>query len=292
MLRYCLTFLATATTLIVGICLCAYLGMVEGYLSPVEIASLRARLQAIEDAAPPDVLLVGDSSLSHAISSDTFLELTGRRALNLGLPGIFGYGGSLNMIRRARQRFDVRTIVIMHTLEMASRPPAGLGSALTEPAPSLADRIEIVGDALGIRNLIKIARALAVRGKSGRRFVDGFPVQSRTTFDDPVFVASPQSVRADKVAELAELAEYCRAEGLKCIYAHGPYWDQSCAADQAYIEAVGRAVLATGLQLATPQPLCFAKSQLGNEPDHIRPDLKSWTTALFVARLRPWLRRP
>ena len=67
------------------------------------------------------IAFVGDSSLGNSINAADFEKLSGRPSINVALTGLFGYGGSLNMIKRAAASKSIDTVVLMHTLDMMNR---------------------------------------------------------------------------------------------------------------------------------------------------------------------------
>ena len=79
------------------------------------------QLTKIEHASNLDVAVVGDSSGGNAINSQLLGEQLGLNAISLSLTGAFGYGGSYIMARKAVQK-GAKTIVLVHTMDMLTRP--------------------------------------------------------------------------------------------------------------------------------------------------------------------------
>jgi hypothetical protein len=290
-IRYLSVALGVAAALAALAAVAAYAGVAGGALSPDQTALVNQRLgkiAAMRADAPPDVVFVGDSSLGYAISEDAFETATGLSAANLALTGLFGYAGPLNMIRRVRAEVPATRFVVMHSVDMLTREPTRLGGPLTDPAPGLAERLAMLRGGFTVANIGLILRNAALGGRVPA-FVADYVPQGGGPFRETAASAAPGRVNPAKLDELRALGAHCAREGLLCVYAHGPFWDEACALGAAFFADAAREIEAAGFVLAPGTPLCLSRAELGNTPDHVRPDLTPAVTARYAAILAPLL---
>ena len=86
-----------------------------------EARLLRTQLDRLEAAKEIDVVLLGDSSLGNAVDARAWSRESGKNVLALPLAGYFGYEGTLNMLRRVLRHDRPELVVVMQTIELASR---------------------------------------------------------------------------------------------------------------------------------------------------------------------------
>lgn len=270
-------------------------GMVAG---PLEVELFRRQIGKLDAAPALDTVFLGDSSLGNAIDAGVWRDLAGRPTLNLALTGAYGYAGTRNMLRHVLQRGRPRTVIVMQTLDMMTREPSELGDLYT----SLG--LDDAGLGLGgffrvYLNLTTVRTALA--GWAGRLMgaeedglapgADYVPQGARldpATLDrlaaeEPIEV---EAIRPEAAADLRAIAALCRANGVACVYVHGPTYAAYCRTAGDYLKRVDAIIEAAGLPVPGSTPLCMKPADVGNTLDHVRPGRKAAFTRLHHEVLR------
>jgi hypothetical protein len=265
--------------LVLAVCALNWHGFVSGLADFKEAQLLRTQLDRLDTARDVDVVLLGDSSLANAVDDRAWRRQTGRDVLALPLVGYFGYEGSLNMLRRVLRRDRPELVVIMQTIEIAARDPAPHGTLLTA---------ETWGDLDGVRpwHVVEYFASLDITGGIVATLLRGgtapppldFAWQNDTTTPAEVEAEQeflkPDDLNEAKLAVLERIGRLCREQGVRCVYAHGPYLDPACSAAKDYLVALDRRIRAAGLEVLEPTPLCFPLDQAGDQPDHVKRALR------------------
>src|SRR5687767_8650401 len=99
-----------------GLLLAAAAALVLGSLaldrSPLPYQALFDYQAAKLEGPPADTIFVGDSTLGHAIDAELWSALSGRRAVNLALTGVYGYEGGYNFIERSLRNLRPRNVIL------------------------------------------------------------------------------------------------------------------------------------------------------------------------------------
>ena len=243
---------------------------------------------------PVDTVFVGDSSLGNAIDARVWSELTGRPARNLALTGAFGYGGTLNMARQSVGRHRPREIIIMQTPEMLTRSGGLLGYLHTlDRLPSLNE----VPLSVLLEAYVNLDTVIAVAGRvlraSEPRHLDArlydFVKQGRPLAEIPGFaqrygseVLRREQLNAGHLPFLERIAALCRAERIRCTYAHGPILESYCANSARYFEEANAMIESTGLRVLPGTPICMPLSDAGDTQDHVRLERRPSYTAKYL----------
>lgn len=264
---------------------------------------LKYQLDKIEESAAVDTIFVGDSTLGNSLDSRTFDALTGRRSLNLALTGLYGYEGSLNLMRRAVERHPVKLVVVVQTLDMMQRQVSYDGFLFTTRPGYVLD--------VRPRHWVSLASAFLARVTDYSqlpRAIAGLLLGPRSVPIDPETDYVPQepplprarfplhgfkseSVNPAKAAFLTDIAKYCRERLLVCVYMHGPLWHPLIELSRAYVDRVNPLIEQAGLRLAHPTPLDIDESQVGDGVNHVHPKDKILFTKRYVEVLAPHLVR-
>jgi hypothetical protein len=102
--RYLGLVLLAAAIVVSGIAGISLIGIEQGLVTWKEAKLLRHQLDKIDAASRVDVLLVGDSTLGNTVDAEAWSRESGQAVLSLPLTGDYGYGGTLNMLRRVLRR--------------------------------------------------------------------------------------------------------------------------------------------------------------------------------------------
>jgi hypothetical protein len=279
-LRYLVLAAGTALMLVLAVCALNWHGFVSGLADFKEARLLRTQLDRLDAARDVDVVLLGDSSLANAVDDRAWRRESGRNVLALPLAGYFGYEGSLNMLRRVLRRGRPELVVVMQTIELAAREPAPHGTLLTAETWSDLEGVRPwhVVEHFASLDITGGILATLLRGGTAPRPAQDFVWQDDAMTPGEVraeqLFLQPADLNEDKLAVLAHIGRLCREQGIRCVYAHGPYLDPACSAAQDYLEALDRRIRAAGLEVLDPTPLCFPLDQAGDQPDHVARALR------------------
>jgi len=242
----------------------------------------------------PDLVLVGDSSLGNGIDRRTLDEVLGTSSANLALNGLFGFAGDLNMLATLAPGDLPSRVVVMHTSDMLTRPPADLGDVVSSPVSGL-DRSSprFLGNAAAVVRFVwrvpDAATVRAILGLSGRVIdpdVDYVRQSRRTRCPRPSKpVLSAADIRADKVLEMRALARWCADRGLEAWYVHGPMAAPVVEASGEYYDEANRLLAEAGFRIAAPRPLGLHPEATGDTEDHVRPEFRAAATRWYAERL-------
>lgn len=262
----------------------SFLSIRAGLVEPDHSGLLAYQLAKLDTAPDGTVLLLGDSSLGNTIAAAAWSQALGRPVVNAALTGEFGYQGSLNLLRRALRRFRPSLVVLLHTLEMPRRRPEWKGLVYTAETPA-----DLAGAPLG--KVIRELASLDLPGRALARWLVGPPALAPGLVDvdySPQRSRKPGAPRrrmgepqlADEVREkglgwLDPIGALCRAEGLPCLYAHGPFPEPFCTESAAYIAAANERITQAGLHVVSDTPLCMPQADVGDSEDHVAPELKA-----------------
>jgi hypothetical protein len=258
------------------------------------------QVEKIEDAAAMDVIFVGDSSLGSAINVPLFSDLNGAPAASLALSGTYGLGASFNMIRRAAARHDVRTAVVIHSLNTMTRSDVAAGYFFTTTDLKLTELspIEIAKLYLNYRTAKETFKEVRKRGfeREPPKMEGGYIAQrTRSSHDrtpDEELAKKPLlpgMVSPAAVEFVVRMVDYCDQKGIRCVYAHGPIYDGYCKASAPYLETLNEAITSAGMEVVEGTPPCVPLDEVGDEVDHVAPVLRDTYTRWYYERLRPYL---
>ncbi|WP_225768231.1 hypothetical protein [Inquilinus sp. Marseille-Q2685] len=275
--RYLLTGAAAAVALVVAICALSLWGMQNGLSEWRESELLRYQIEKIEETRQVDILLVGDSSLGNAIDARDWSRRLGLSVMSVPLVGTYGFEGTLNMLRRAVREARPRVVVVMQTLDMMRRKPSWPGALYT--AETLGDLADVPPrEMLTSLATWDIPAGMLKAAAIGEAIdpaiarIDYVP-QNPARFGGPLYprTYAPDAVRKDAAASLRRIGDFCRQQGLTCLYASGPYLNPQCADSRGYSAAVAEAARKAGLTPVAGTPVCMPRSDVGDSEDHVNP---------------------
>jgi len=271
--------LAVATVMAIS-----FAGIRAGTVGAGRTDLLRYQLGKLDAAGSAEVLLLGDSTLGNTVDAAGWERALGRPVRSLALTGSYGYGGTLNMLRRSLRRGQPQLVVLMHTIEAPGRRAEWEGLVYTaEELGDLAEAPpwEIVA---GLANL-DLPREMLYAWLAGPRPADPRLVErdyepQQPPGPDGVWPGvegqrlARQDMREDRMRLLDRIGALCRAEAVPCLYAHGPYVEPLCSAAVDFLEAANRRIEQAGLQVVDNTPVCIQREDIGDSEDHVAPRLR------------------
>ncbi len=263
----------------------SFAGIRAGMVGADRTELLGYQLGKLEAAGPVDVLLLGDSTLGNAVEASAWEAASGRPVLSLALTGSFGFGGTLNMLRRALRRVQPQLVVLMHTIEAPGRRAEWEGLVYT--AEEFGDLAEAPPWAVvaGLANLDlpremlhawlagpQPARPqLVARDYEPQGAAKSGPVRRNV----PGRHLSSEDLREGHLRTLERIGATCRAAGVPCLYAHGPYLEPFCSEAKPFLAMANDRIEQAGLAVVSNTPVCIKSEDAGDAVDHIAPPLRA-----------------
>jgi hypothetical protein len=248
---------------------------------PVEILYLYQQKKALRSDA--ELAFVGDSSLGNAINAELFSKLWGHTAENFALIGGFGYRGSLDMLKTVKSHDPrLKTVILMQTTDMLTR----------KPAPAYHPSRKYFGLDLDIFNYSTLRvfyETLTQDSKKNQklRITNDYIAQGAPLSPSRIIrPLSAQAIRPGQIEYLKKFAGYCREQGLRCFYAHGPGAEEICDGSRDYLRVAGNVIEKAGLTVISGTPVCIPRAQLGDASDHVGPAYKNLYTRRYFALLK------
>ncbi len=263
-----------------------------------QVAALyQYQLQKIEMNRNIDLLLVGDSSLGNAVDARQWSHKLNRKAVSLALTGVYGYAGSLNMIRRSLRRHPISAIVIVHTPDIVTRAPVAVGNLytaetaadiLTVPPRALAVAVASIANWQVISQLI-LDPLLRIPEPAVDLAVTDYVPQGPLLSSRKQMVngrLDTTAIKSDNFIYLRQIADLCRAHVVNCIYMHGPLTDGICRNSGAYFTEVNTMIKNAGLQVVST-PICMPWEETGDSEDHVLPSEKEKYSLRILNLVQP-----
>lgn len=296
---YLIRLAVTAAAMIVLAAAISLIGLRSGWFSWHFSQLLQYQIDKIAAAQGVEVLLVGDSSLGNAIDAAAWSKALGRPVLSVPLTGIYGYAGSLNMIRRALRQQPLRAVVVFQTVDMMTRAPADSGLVLTADrlsdaagAPPGAVWSTLVNMSMPV-NVVGTALLAPAEERATYAATDYVPQgepESAGGTQEPILDGfQPSALRSEMDPYLTMIGALCRERSLRCVYAHGPLVRTRCEGSQAYVDSANERVRAAGLIPVAGTPLCIPWRQIGDSEDHVAAPYKAEYSMRYLELIAPHL---
>ena len=259
---------------------------------------LRYQLSKLADAKNTKILLVGDSSLGNAVDARAWSKALGEPVLSLALTGAYGYGGTLNMIRRALRTQPIQTIVVFQFVGMLAQPASDEGALMT--AARWSD-LEYVPFSAFWSMTVNLATAVNVLGTfvlgskdltANYRAVDYVPQVKplpQTQSDLKPKTYDPADIHRGHMRFLAAIGKICAQKKLRCIYVHGPLTEAWCKTSGDYVAAANRFVRMAGLTPVKGTPICLPWRETGDTVNHVIPALKELYSQRYLELVKLYL---
>jgi hypothetical protein len=283
--RYLAIVFSTALVLVSTTSTLSYIGYRSGTIDLTVFDLYRYQQAKLQHGGPVNTIFVGDSSLGNAIDASYWSKLSGNSALNLALAGSFGYPGYYNVLRQAVTAHSPKLVIVMATAETMQRAVSYRGYLITT---TLTDALDVVPPITFVetyangetawRVLRRVAQELTGSLKSRIR---GDYIAQRARLTDPIGsarlagdVLNADRIQSDQLQFLRAISELCGAQGLTCVYAHGPILDIYCKTSKAYLTEASQLIESTGLIVVDGTPVCVPPSEVGDSVDHVGPTFK------------------
>ena len=287
----------TAILVIIAVLLAGY-GLLNQTISWNDTQLLRYQSDKLRNAKGVKVLLVGDSSLGNAIDASAWSEALQKPVLSSALTGLYGLGGSLNMIRRAVRTQPIETVIVFQHTGFMARAPRPEGGLLTAERWADLDLVPFPTVSSWLVNFSVSLNVLAtlITGRQDRAvlfrqfdYVPQAPALPDIRDELPSSPIAPADIDLGHSAFLSRIGALCEEKKIRCLYAHGPFAAASCVKSGAFIAEVNRQVRAAGLIPVSKTPICMSWQETGDTPNHVRPSFKPWYSERYLELIGPYL---
>jgi hypothetical protein len=257
----------------------------------------RYQLDKLVDCNEIETIFVGDSSLGNAIDAELFSELSTSRSLNMALTVRYGYAGTYNMIKKTIKTCDIKNIVVVHTLDILSRPTSYDGYlysiGLIDDFNELDrdEKGELISAFYNItfsgNNLLKIMKHYMGRNKKNI-IVKDFMEQGKRIDINETDETLMAPINSDKTRFLYKIRRLSKENNINLIYVHGPVLEPVGKTSTQYIEKVNTIIEDTGVKLI-PDVTLIKTDHIGDTEFHVFPDNKEEYTLKYYALIKDHL---
>jgi hypothetical protein len=290
-----------------------YWGMLLGFLVPLLLTPVVAyvslfklksfphqvlfqhQIDKIDGTNKFDTVFLGDSSLGSALNARLFSDLSGRRCANLALNGLYGYAGSLNLLRRASEKQPIKNVVLMNTTPTLQRPIEFEGYVRSLESPMLIFKskdIRLFYKAFVLYNnlsaYLDLARGLTGKGIQEAVVLTNDYVRQGKPFDVSRIKMFEPTVDPEKPIFLKEVQKLCAEKGYNLVYTHGPIVEDY-RASAPYFELANKTLQGLGLNVVT-NIIFFPREDMGDSDDHVSLAAKDKYTRVYWVLLKDRLK--
>ncbi|MBF0380250.1 MAG: hypothetical protein HQL69_04480 [Magnetococcales bacterium] len=302
--HYLLVVFASMVLFIMILAIISIAGMRYNWVSMTNFHVLSYEKLKVENLDGEEILFLGDSSLGNAIDAKLFTEISNKKSINLSLSGSFGFAAPLNLLRRAIEKTQVKTVVLFYHGAHMTTGPAYMQYlqsvySFTNDFAEYSIR-EVARLLFNPQMLSNIAQWWWRRAKGEKVYEIDFShdyvpqlqrMNAEKTFkkyvDMPIAV---EDFKPEKLFYLKRIAKLCKDENLRCIHVHGPIIKPRCDNSKPYFNLEHSKLKAEdGLTVITDL-VCMPKSDLGDTIAHIHPGVKDKYTRIYYEKLKPFIR--
>ena len=253
------------------------------------------QLGKITQAENVETVFIGDSSLGNSINAELYTELSGSKAINISLTGIYGYAGSYNMMKKVISQ-ETKNVVLMQTLDILKREVSYEGYLMTlgnlddVMELSYVERNKLLSSFFKLvtspGNLYKIMESYFKKKSLGEIIENDYVKQG-----DPIKIGDHQgfSLKAnkDKTYFLRKIIAYCKNNNLNLTYTHGPIHETIGRQSSEYINKINGYL--TQLNNLDTMPhltiitdtILIDDLHIGDNRDHVHPNYKNLYTEKY-----------
>ena len=245
-----------------------------------------------QDHSEIDTIFIGDSSLGNAINSSLFNSLSGMNSVNLALSGLYGYAGSYNMIKKAVKRNHIKNVVLVHTLDMVSRPVSYIGYLYSMNTFSdfyelkLYEKLNLLETSINtlfsINNLKRILLYFFFQNVKKYTIDNDYIKQTKRMKINNTTPKKSIRVNDEKKIFLTKIVHFCKQYKINLLYLHGPHLNNI---DRRSIMNINKIIQSTGIELIKNIHY-LAPDQIGDNTDHVLPSYKNMITELYYTALK------
>lgn len=253
------------------------------------------QLDKITQAENVETVFIGDSSLGNAINAELYTELSGSKAINISLTGIYGYAGSYNMMKKVISQ-ETKNVVLMQTLDILKREVSYEGYLMTlgnlddVMELSYVERNKLLSSFFKLvtspDNLYKIIESYFKKKSLGEIIENDYVKQGA-----PLKIGDHRgfSLRAnkDKTYFIRKIIAYCKNNNINLTYTHGPIHETIGRQSSEYINKINGYLTQLNNHDTTPNLtiitdiILIDDLHIGDNRDHVHPNYKNLYTEKY-----------
>tara|TARA_A100001015_G_C15043282_1_gene741413 strand:- start:237 stop:1226 length:990 start_codon:yes stop_codon:yes gene_type:complete len=300
--KYIFIIFITSTLLVLSVVGTNHASIQNGGTGITELDLYRYQMIKLDSSKDVEMIFVGDSSLGNAIDAEYFSDLSGIQTLNLALTGTsYGLLGSYNMIRHSVERQPIKTAIIMQSLDIFSEKVSHIGYFHTLTGLVAPDEIPInISTYFDVYFNIGIFYGIFKDWKSSNPngmiaevidndYIKQGPKMDLSSMDSEITQAEWQldSIIKDRFVALKLIADYCKKNGINCIFTTSPHLEQACKDNPDYIAKIMNLSISSGIN-TLPNQVCYPSSHVGDSLNHVNKEVKRVYTELYYNKLQKY----
>jgi hypothetical protein len=302
--RYLLVMFASMLIFILILGAISLIGLRNNWVRMPNFQVLSYEQEKVELLDGEEILFLGDSSLGNAVDAELFSKISNKKSVNLALSGSYGFAAPLNLIRRAIEKTNVKTVVLFYHDGIMTTGPAYmqyLQSVYSYKNDYSEYSIREIARLLFNPQILSSIVEwwwLNLTGELERQIVfsDDFVVQENNMDAEATFkkyINKPIAVedfKPEKLFYYKRIAQLCKSHNLQCVYIHGPIIGPRCKNSLPFFAHESSMLKADGGITVISELICMKKSDLGDTIAHVNPRVKGKFTRLYYEKLKPFLR--
>ncbi|MBN1328597.1 MAG: hypothetical protein JXA54_03900 [Candidatus Heimdallarchaeota archaeon] len=238
------------------------------------------------------ILFIGDSSLGNSINAQLFTKLTKQTTSNCALSGRFGYAGTYNMLKYAYHKHkELKNVVVMQIVDIQSGEVRCDG--YVRSMNSLFDFIESLWDTKFaiITDCLNFIYSCKFHSPYILTIENDYPKQTSKLENISPYKLEPDSIISDsKMFYLKKIKDFCNKNKLNLIYTHGPKFKGILNMSEEYIKKANNNINELNVNLISTN-IPFAKSEIGDDENHISPIEKDKFTTIYYNTIKDYLNK-
>ncbi len=262
----------------------------------------RFQVEKIKTSELIKTLFIGDSSLGNSIDAQYYSQLSSSPSVNLALTGSYGFAGSYNMLKKCYSSHpEIKTVVLVQTLDVLTRPSAYKGYAYTISSWNDIRELPIQEELLtlwplldiGERMLSNVKILLGAERPNNSLIINDYVRQHTHESDPPEKEHKPLQfswIEPGQIQFLRRMVSFCEANHIDLIYVHGPLSKVVAAQSKDYVSDANRVISSTGIRLID-HLVTISDDDIGDSPDHVKPEAKNKYTTIYAELLKPFIRK-
>jgi len=246
-----------------------------------------------------NTIFIGDSSLGNAINVNLFNKKSGLKSINLALTGLYGYSGSYNMIKRSTNKYSIKNIILVYSLDMMTRSVAydgylySMNNFLDFIELNNNEKLSLLKTSINIlfsfKNMQRVIWSYLFN--KNRRYAiendyikQGLPIEIKNNLLDPLRL----TINHEKIIFFEKIINICNQKHINLFYLHGPHINNIDQQSIIDIKNLNKFLQSTGIHLIEDVPL-LSYEQIGDQIDHVLPSCKDTITIYYYNLLKKYL---
>jgi len=251
-----------------------------------------------------ELVFLGDSALGNAVDADYFTEISGVKAANLALTGVYGFAGSYNFLKETyRHQKNLKYVVLVHYPGIGSQGDPFTGYIYSFLDPDFRDlknfstreKLDLLYYSyiffFNFENYKRFFRGIALH-YLGSGNEEGFIVSDyvkqykKIEFDEKNANGdSPQSILKDGFIFLKKIADFCQKNNLKLLFVYGTQYEKYFDLSTDYMAQLNQLIKDQNV-LLEEEPVKIPLKKVGDSLNHVDIPYKKEFTKIYYDRIK------